>query len=149
MARFKRRASNSHLFTVMPLVTWSLSWSEAGDAFDLIQTSVLLKLKRKLVSIRTTWFSSEWKQIWQVIHDKVRVTIWRLGLGLCGWLYGPWIIRHKFISSLASTWDEMTKQRTGNWAFSPTSAWRGGGGGGEVLARPKLRHYNNTYIRIK
>ena len=41
-------------FTVVCLVTWSLSGTEAGVDLVLIQTLVLCICKHKLVSVRTT-----------------------------------------------------------------------------------------------
>ena len=46
-------------FTVVCLVTWPLSGSEAGGDLVLIQTLLLFICKYKLVSMRTTWFTYE------------------------------------------------------------------------------------------
>ena len=46
-------------FTVVYLVTWPLSESEAGVDLILIQTHLLFILKYKLVSMRRTWFTCE------------------------------------------------------------------------------------------
>ena len=46
-------------FTVVCLVTWPLSGSEAGVDLVLIQTLPLFMCKHKLASMRTTWFTCE------------------------------------------------------------------------------------------
>ena len=46
-------------FTVVCLVTWPLSGSEAKGDLVLIQTLLLFICKCKLVSMRTTWFTCE------------------------------------------------------------------------------------------
>ena len=46
-------------FTVVCLVTWPLTGSEAGGDLVLIQTLLLFICKCKLVSMRTTWLTCE------------------------------------------------------------------------------------------
>ena len=56
-------------FTVVGLVTWPMTTSEAGGDLVLIQTSLLFSCKCQLVSIRTTWFPPQ-KQ-WGLYQNKV------------------------------------------------------------------------------
>ena len=46
-------------FTVVCLVTWPVTASEAEGDLALIQTSLLFSCKCQLVSIRTTWFTQQ------------------------------------------------------------------------------------------
>ena len=56
-------------FTVVCLVTWPLTASEAEGDLALIQTSLIFSCQWKLVSIRITWFTQQ-KQ-WGLYQNKV------------------------------------------------------------------------------
>ena len=60
-------------FIVVYLAAWPMAASEAGGDLALIQTSLLLSCKCKLVSIRTTW-STQQKQ-WGLYQNKVTCNV--------------------------------------------------------------------------